>query len=80
MHFKLFVQELTYGDTCNQCKPNTFYMNADNQFGCIACFCMGITNQCSSSNWYRDTVRKTKQNVIRYLLLGIFIDHKRLHK
>ncbi|XP_031342212.1 basement membrane-specific heparan sulfate proteoglycan core protein isoform X8 [Photinus pyralis] len=46
----------TYGPTCNQCKPNTFHLSSENQFGCIACFCMGITQQCTSSNWYRDSI------------------------
>ncbi|KAK4879912.1 hypothetical protein RN001_008058 [Aquatica leii] len=46
----------TFGPTCNQCKPKTFHLSSANQFGCIACFCMGITQQCTSSNWYRDTI------------------------
>jgi hypothetical protein len=44
------------GPTCATCKANTFYLNRDNQFGCIACFCMGVTRQCTSSNWFRDKV------------------------
>ncbi|KAK9869716.1 hypothetical protein WA026_003454 [Henosepilachna vigintioctopunctata] len=44
------------GPTCNQCKPLTFHLNADNQFGCISCFCMGVTSQCGSSTWYKDQV------------------------
>ncbi|XP_060518138.1 basement membrane-specific heparan sulfate proteoglycan core protein isoform X3 [Cylas formicarius] len=49
-------KEFTHGPSCNQCKPNTFYLSTRNQFGCISCFCMGVTQQCSSSNWYRDTL------------------------
>lgn len=52
-------QQYTSGPNCDQCKANTFYLSSKNQFGCIACFCMGITQQCSSSNWYRDEVRWT---------------------
>nr|CAD7589934.1 unnamed protein product [Timema genevievae] len=49
-------KDYSTGSTCNQCKANTFFLNSNNQFGCISCFCMGITNQCQSSNWYREQV------------------------
>lgn len=49
-------QDYTTGPTCNQCKPNNFYLDASNQFGCIQCFCSGVTGQCSSSSWYRQQV------------------------
>ncbi|CAG7838540.1 unnamed protein product [Allacma fusca] len=41
------------GPLCTECKPNTFHLSSNNLYGCISCFCMGITSQCSSSNWYR---------------------------
>ncbi|XP_076237238.1 basement membrane-specific heparan sulfate proteoglycan core protein-like isoform X3 [Calliopsis andreniformis] len=53
------------GLTCNQCKANTFNLAAKNQFGCISCFCMGITNKCVSSNWYRSDIRVSFTNSIR---------------
>ncbi|CAL7942482.1 unnamed protein product [Xylocopa violacea] len=53
------------GLTCNQCKANTFNLASKNQFGCISCFCMGITNKCASSNWYRNDVRVVFTNSIR---------------
>ncbi|XP_074025385.1 basement membrane-specific heparan sulfate proteoglycan core protein isoform X7 [Leptinotarsa decemlineata] len=49
-------KNLVDGPTCNQCKSETFYLNRRNQFGCIPCFCMGVSRQCSSSNWYREKV------------------------
>ncbi|CAG2056367.1 unnamed protein product, partial [Timema podura] len=52
----VIVKDYSTGSTCNQCKANTFFLNSNNQFGCISCFCMGITNQCQSSNWYREQV------------------------
>nr|CAD7195790.1 unnamed protein product [Timema douglasi] len=52
----LAQEDYTIGSTCNQCKANTFFLDSNNQFGCISCFCMGITNQCQSSNWYREQV------------------------
>lgn len=43
------------GQHCDQCAAGSFYLNSRN--GCINCFCMGVTNQCTSSNLYRDTVK-----------------------
>ncbi|GFS51261.1 basement membrane-specific heparan sulfate proteoglycan core protein [Trichonephila inaurata madagascariensis] len=44
------------GARCDQCKPHTFYLNSESPLGCIDCFCMGITETCSSSTWYRDDI------------------------
>ncbi|KAJ8950523.1 hypothetical protein NQ318_015267 [Aromia moschata] len=49
-------KDLVYGSTCTECKANTFFLSNKNQFGCIACFCMGVSSECSSSNWYRDQI------------------------
>ncbi|XP_052832935.1 basement membrane-specific heparan sulfate proteoglycan core protein isoform X4 [Octopus bimaculoides] len=46
---KAFVQRTK----CNACKPNYFYLSEDNPQGCLSCYCMGITNKCSSSNFNR---------------------------
>ncbi|KAK3104524.1 hypothetical protein FSP39_004009 [Pinctada imbricata] len=46
---KLNVQ----GRTCDECKPNTFYLDINNPYGCIKCFCMGVTNRCLSTSWNR---------------------------
>lgn len=43
------------GPRCDQCAAGSFHLNA--RSGCINCFCMGVTSQCTSSNLYRDTVR-----------------------
>ncbi|CAL1298848.1 unnamed protein product [Larinioides sclopetarius] len=44
------------GARCDQCKPHTFYLNSESPLGCIDCFCMGITETCSSCTWYRDEI------------------------
>ncbi|CAG9863069.1 unnamed protein product [Phyllotreta striolata] len=49
-------KNLVDGPTCNQCKANTFHLSSSNQFGCVSCFCMGVSTQCSGSNWYRTQV------------------------
>lgn len=45
------------GSSCSNCKSGTFYLSPDNKDGCLSCFCMGVTQQCSSSTYYRDLVR-----------------------
>ncbi|XP_055694217.1 basement membrane-specific heparan sulfate proteoglycan core protein isoform X2 [Lutzomyia longipalpis] len=47
------------GRRCDQCAPNTFYLNPETPNGCIHCFCMGVARQCMSSNYYRDTIQST---------------------
>lgn len=45
------------GSSCSTCKPGTFHLSQENKDGCLSCFCMGVTQQCSSSTYYRDLVR-----------------------
>lgn len=54
--FTITFQDNAMGLKCDQCKANTFHLSSANQFGCIRCFCMGITSRCSSSHWYRSEV------------------------
>ncbi|XP_050052982.1 basement membrane-specific heparan sulfate proteoglycan core protein-like isoform X1 [Aphis gossypii] len=56
---KCVCKDHTTGDLCNQCKANTFNIAPDNQFGCISCFCMGVSNQCTSSRLYRQEIHAT---------------------
>uniref|UniRef100_A0A7N6BSW4 Heparan sulfate proteoglycan 2 n=1 Tax=Anabas testudineus TaxID=64144 RepID=A0A7N6BSW4_ANATE len=44
------------GPSCSSCKPGTFHLSQENKDGCLSCFCMGVTQQCSSSTYYRDLV------------------------
>ncbi|XP_067227655.1 basement membrane-specific heparan sulfate proteoglycan core protein isoform X15 [Chanodichthys erythropterus] len=44
------------GSTCSTCKQGTFHLSPANKDGCLSCFCMGVTQQCSSSSHYRDVV------------------------
>lgn len=43
------------GPLCDQCSAGSFFLNA--RSGCINCFCMGVTSQCTSSSLFRDSVR-----------------------
>lgn len=47
------------GPYCDMCKPYTFNLNNYTLGGCTECFCMGITKQCTSSSWYRDTIQSS---------------------
>ncbi|CAL4087148.1 unnamed protein product, partial [Meganyctiphanes norvegica] len=58
-------KKLTTGPKCDTCKRGSFYMNENNQFGCISCFCMGVTNQCRSSNYYREQTTSTFSNSVQ---------------
>lgn len=51
-----YIQTNVEGPSCSSCKSGTFDLNAANKDGCLACFCMGVTQQCTSSNLYRDAV------------------------
>ncbi|XP_044207349.1 basement membrane-specific heparan sulfate proteoglycan core protein isoform X3 [Thunnus albacares] len=44
------------GPSCSNCKPGTFHLSPENKDGCLSCFCTGVTQQCSSSTYYRDLV------------------------
>lgn len=48
-------KKYTTGAQCNQCTPEAFHLNANSADGCVSCFCMGVSTQCSSSSWYRET-------------------------
>ncbi|XP_049611156.2 basement membrane-specific heparan sulfate proteoglycan core protein isoform X2 [Syngnathus scovelli] len=45
--------------SCSRCKSGTFHLSQQNKDGCLSCFCMGVTQQCTSSNYYRDLVSTT---------------------
>ncbi|XP_056009495.1 basement membrane-specific heparan sulfate proteoglycan core protein-like isoform X3 [Ostrea edulis] len=47
------------GKNCDQCRENTFYLDAANPFGCLRCFCMGVTNQCTSTSWNKAQIGAT---------------------
>ncbi|XP_039364874.1 basement membrane-specific heparan sulfate proteoglycan core protein isoform X5 [Mauremys reevesii] len=44
------------GPSCSSCRANHFHLSAENHEGCLPCFCMGVTQQCTSSSYYRGLV------------------------
>ncbi|XP_067947545.1 basement membrane-specific heparan sulfate proteoglycan core protein-like [Watersipora subatra] len=49
---KLFAN----GTYCDQCLANTFHLNRLTEGGCIECFCMGVTKDCTSTSRRREVV------------------------
>lgn len=52
-------KQFVTGARCDQCLPRAFHLNANSRSGCIDCFCMGVSDKCTSSSWFRDSVRST---------------------
>uniref|UniRef100_A0A8C3T351 Heparan sulfate proteoglycan 2 n=1 Tax=Chelydra serpentina TaxID=8475 RepID=A0A8C3T351_CHESE len=44
------------GPSCSSCRANHFHLSAENRDGCLPCFCMGVTQQCTSSSYYRGLI------------------------
>uniref|UniRef100_A0A674AKG9 Heparan sulfate proteoglycan 2 n=1 Tax=Salmo trutta TaxID=8032 RepID=A0A674AKG9_SALTR len=55
-HYIVVFQMNVEGPACSNCKQGTFHLSTDSKDGCLSCFCMGVTQQCSSSSHYRDQV------------------------
>ncbi|XP_077509169.1 basement membrane-specific heparan sulfate proteoglycan core protein-like isoform X48 [Amblyomma americanum] len=51
------------GKNCNRCKEGYFNLEASNPEGCSRCFCFGVTEQCSSSSYYRNEVKMLLQDL-----------------
>uniref|UniRef100_A0A8C6VI31 Laminin subunit alpha 2 n=1 Tax=Naja naja TaxID=35670 RepID=A0A8C6VI31_NAJNA len=49
---KVYVE----GKNCDRCKAGFFNLQQDNPQGCEACFCSGITNDCTDSRWTYSTI------------------------
>ncbi|KAM7098229.1 basement membrane-specific heparan sulfate proteoglycan core protein isoform 13-T13 [Molossus nigricans] len=52
----LCLQNNVVGRLCNECVAGSFHLNAHNPDGCLKCFCMGVSRQCTSSSWNRAQV------------------------
>lgn len=52
-------KQFVTGPRCDQCTGKSFLLNPRTVTGCIDCFCSGVTKECSSSSFYRDSVRAT---------------------
>lgn len=53
---RCICKENVVGERCDQCASASFYLNDRSETGCVECFCMGVSTQCTSSSWYRNSV------------------------
>ncbi|XP_045441015.1 basement membrane-specific heparan sulfate proteoglycan core protein isoform X13 [Pipistrellus kuhlii] len=49
------------GRLCNECITGSFHLSARNPEGCLKCFCMGVSRQCTSSSWTRAQVHGSSE-------------------
>lgn len=52
-------KENVIGSHCNQCDHGSFFLEAENQNGCTKCFCSGVSQTCTSSSLYKNSIRAT---------------------
>ncbi|XP_036888870.1 basement membrane-specific heparan sulfate proteoglycan core protein isoform X6 [Sturnira hondurensis] len=58
------------GRLCNECVAGSFHLNARNPDGCLKCFCMGVSRQCTSSSWSRAQVLGTSETPVEFSLIN----------
>ncbi|XP_023385164.1 basement membrane-specific heparan sulfate proteoglycan core protein [Pteropus vampyrus] len=56
------------GRLCNECVPGSFHLSTGNPDGCLKCFCMGVSRQCTSSSWSRDQVHGASEEPSQFSL------------
>ncbi|KAK2507936.1 hypothetical protein MC885_016530, partial [Smutsia gigantea] len=56
------------GRLCNECVTGSFHLSARNPDGCLKCFCMGVSRQCTSSSWSRSQVLGASEEPTQFSL------------
>ncbi|XP_031624790.1 basement membrane proteoglycan-like isoform X2 [Contarinia nasturtii] len=70
-------KEHVTGSRCDQCSSHSFFLNPRWSTGCIECFCNGVSQTCTSSSLYRDSVRPTfAQNRHEFTLITMITDYE----
>ena len=49
----MVFQNNVQGRRCSSCREGYFNLDRDNEAGCLKCFCMDITDDCTSSRYYK---------------------------
>ncbi|XP_066911984.1 basement membrane-specific heparan sulfate proteoglycan core protein-like [Clytia hemisphaerica] len=44
------------GMKCKKCKKGTYYLHKKNKDGCLTCWCSGVSDVCTSSRYYRNSI------------------------
>nr|XP_044625886.1 basement membrane-specific heparan sulfate proteoglycan core protein isoform X7 [Equus asinus] len=64
----LCLQNNVVGRLCNECVAGSFHLSAHNPDGCLKCFCMGVSRQCTSSTWNRAQVHGASEEPTQFSL------------
>uniref|UniRef100_H0W6G2 Basement membrane-specific heparan sulfate proteoglycan core protein n=1 Tax=Cavia porcellus TaxID=10141 RepID=H0W6G2_CAVPO len=56
------------GRLCNECAEGSFHLSTRNPDGCLKCFCMGVSRQCTSSSWSRAQVLGASEEPTQFSL------------
>ncbi|XP_058409147.1 basement membrane-specific heparan sulfate proteoglycan core protein isoform X9 [Diceros bicornis minor] len=64
----LCLQNNVVGRLCNECVAGSFHLSAHNPDGCLKCFCMGVSRQCTSSTWSRAQVLGASEEPAQFSL------------
>lgn len=72
----LTIQEGVDGANCDGCHKGFFSFNVENaNGGCLQCFCMGITRECTSSTFQRNQVYSAPLFTLLYLQIFSLLQH-----
>ncbi|XP_035881391.1 basement membrane-specific heparan sulfate proteoglycan core protein isoform X13 [Phyllostomus discolor] len=63
------------GRLCNECVAGSFHLSARNPDGCLKCFCMGVSRQCTSSSWSRAQVLGASETPLEFSLINAASTH-----
>ncbi|XP_053776217.1 basement membrane-specific heparan sulfate proteoglycan core protein isoform X1 [Desmodus rotundus] len=63
------------GRLCNECVAGSFHLSAHNPDGCLKCFCMGVSRQCTSSSWSRAQVLGASETPLEFSLINAASTH-----
>nr|XP_019568140.1 PREDICTED: basement membrane-specific heparan sulfate proteoglycan core protein isoform X7 [Rhinolophus sinicus] len=58
------------GRLCNECVAGSFHLSTHNPDGCLKCFCMGVSRQCTSSSWSRAQVQGASEEPAQFSLIN----------
>ncbi|XP_076325413.1 terribly reduced optic lobes isoform X10 [Tachypleus tridentatus] len=56
-------KEHVEGKNCNRCVEGFYNLNKENPSGCSSCYCFEVTEQCSSSSYYRQQIKMDLQSL-----------------
>ncbi|KAL0605183.1 Basement membrane-specific heparan sulfate proteoglycan core protein [Plecturocebus cupreus] len=71
----LCLQNNVVGRLCNECANGSFHLSTQNPDGCLKCFCMGVSRQCTSSSWSRAQVHGASEKPAHFTVTNAASTH-----